>query len=245
MRTKYGVLVAVSCAAAMIGLSACGSDDSKDGIESKSASEISEKASAELTGAKSMRISMDQGADEMQMDLALDVDGNCSGTIAIGDQGSVVLTKLGDKVWMKPDDAFWKAKGGANGEQMAKLFKGRYIYGTSKDDMLKSMADTCDLKAMQKSIGEDDDDDAKELTKGDKATVDGQPTITIENKKEKEKVYVATKGKPYPLKIVSTDKDDGGTIELKDFDKPVPRKTPSVSESIDVAKLQEEMEDAS
>ncbi|KUO21733.1 N-acetyltransferase [Streptomyces dysideae] len=78
------------------------------------------------------------------MDLALDRDGNCVGTMEMGsDGGSVEIVKRGEEVWMKPDTAFWKAQvPGGEGDEVAELFKNRYIHGHGHSE-----AGRCDAAA--------------------------------------------------------------------------------------------------
>ncbi|MFD9909580.1 hypothetical protein [Streptomyces sp. NPDC059063] len=257
-RTRVRAATA-ACAAAALALlvPACSSDDDKkdkgkDGTADLSAQEISDKAKRELLDAKSVHLKLtDKGTDVEKddpatMDFRLDRDGNCTGTLAFGaGGGSAELVKQGDKVWMKPDEAFWKNQvPGGDGAAAAELFKGRYVHGSTKDPMLKGLAEVCDLKGLQKTVGEDSDDDTEKLKKGAVTTVDGTKAVPLTSTEDgKEKVlYVASEGKPYLIR--ATEKGDGEdqTTTLSDYDKPVPTKTPSADESVDISKLQEQLQ---
>lgn len=261
MRSTSGRLAATAVMTAL-GLTAvltgCGNDSggsgSGGGLADDSAQQISDKAEKALRGAESVHLKMDvadgaegagtaAGGAPASIDLVLDRDGNCAGEVGTDGQGSVEIVKRGEKVWMKPDAAFWKAQApGKQGEAAAELFKGRYIYGTTSDAMLKPMAETCDLKRFQKEITSDDTKGEK-LTKGKVTDVGGTEAIPIVNKEDgaTQTVYVATEGEPYPLKLTSEGGDGDGTMTFSDYGDPVPDETPAKSESVDIAKLQKEM----
>ncbi|MFD9884834.1 hypothetical protein ACFWZT_25595 [Streptomyces alboflavus] len=254
-----------ACTAAVLALlvSGCSDDDGGSGGKGDkgdstadlSAKEISDKAKQELLDAKSVHLTLtDKGRDvdkddPAAMDLALDRDGNCTGTLAFGaDGGRAELVKQGDKVWMKPDQAFWRTQvPGGQGDAAAELFKDRYIHGTTKDPMLKGLSEVCDLKELQENVSDDagSDDDPKDLKKGAVTTVDGTRVIPLTGKDDDGKettLYVAAEGKPYLVR--ATEKGDGAdqTTTLTDYDKPVPTKTPSAKDSVDISKLEQELQ---
>ncbi|MGA4840075.1 hypothetical protein [Streptomyces sp. G45] len=262
-----------ACAAAAILLlvPACGSDDDSgdkggksgkgdkevagDSTSDLSAREISDKAKRELLDARSVHLRLtDKGTDvekddPASVDLTLDRDGNCVGKLTFGTGGgSADLVKRGDKVWMKPDSAFWRTQvPNGGGAAAAELFKNRYIHGSTTDPMLKGLAEVCDLRELQDSVADDSDgsdDDVRNLKKGEVTTVDGTKVIPLtatDDGKEKT-LYVAAEGKPYLLR--ATEKGDGEdkTTILSDYDEPVPTRTPSADESVDIAKLKERLQ---
>ncbi|NEA99851.1 hypothetical protein [Streptomyces sp. SID13726] len=218
-----------------------------------SARELVDQAKENLLDARSVHLELtDRGADTRtsktqptSMDLALDQDGNCAGSLRMGSGGgSVEIVKRGDEVWMKPDTAFWKAQvPGAQGDAVAELFKNRYIHGSTNDAMLKGMADTCDLTSFQKDIT-DDSSDAGRLTKGAETKVDGTDVIPLKGTSEgKQAVLYVTSDAPHRL-VRATQKGGGTdmTLSFSDYGKPVPSKTPSADDSVDVGKLQDELQ---
>ncbi|MFE0172710.1 hypothetical protein ACFWZ2_10375 [Streptomyces sp. NPDC059002] len=239
-----------------------GSDGGSDnGVAELSAQEISDKAKQELLDAKSVHISMratgaDATADATKgpaadsddptsMELTLDRDDNCTGTMKMANGATLELVKRGDKVWMKPDETFWKTQvPGGEGEAAAELFKNRYIHGSTSDAMLKEVSGVCDLGKIQKEIEDDADDDTKSLKKGEPTKVDGAGAIPLTGRDDGKEttLYVATEGKPYLLKAVEKGDGDDTTTTFSDYDKPVPAKTPSADESVDVSKLQEQLQ---
>ncbi|MGA4850783.1 hypothetical protein ACOBQB_32760 [Streptomyces sp. G5(2025)] len=272
---------AVCCAVALLAAPACSSNGgdgdggdgdkagggSGNGVADMSARKISDKAKQELLDAKSVHLSMKRtggdsaakGAgreadsdDPTSLELTLDRDGNCAGTMKEAGGASLELVKRGDKVWMKPDATFWRTQvPGGDGKAAAELFKGRYIHGTTGDAMLKDVAEVCDLTEFQREIQDadaaEDADDTKSLKKGDPTTVDGIDVIPLTETEDGKKntMYIATEGKPYLVKSVERDDgDERTTTGFTDYGDPVPAGTPSPKESVDVAKLKERLRKA-
>ncbi|MFD3620226.1 hypothetical protein ACFWWT_34300 [Streptomyces sp. NPDC058676] len=217
------------------------------------ARQLATQAKDNLLDAESVRLKLtDRGAAASaaktrptSMDLALDQDGNCVGTLEMGsDGGSVEIVKQGAEVWMKPDTAFWKAQvPGGQGDAVAELFKDRYIHGSTKDALLRGMADTCDLAAFQKDLDTPDPSGRATLTKGDETTLEGTKVIPLKGTEDgtRTTLYV-TSDSPHRL-VSATQKGDGTdlTLTFTDYDRPVPTKTPSADDTVDIGKLQDEL----
>lgn len=240
------------CTAAAVALFLSPTPAYADHVEDPSARELSDRAQEALRETKSVRLTLtDKSAgtetsstQPTSMDLALDQDGDCAGSLEMGsDGGSVEIVKQDDEVWMKPDADFWKAQiPGAEGEAAAELFKNRYIHGSTSDALLKGMADTCDLNAFQDGLT--DDSDGKSLKKGDETTVDGDSVVPVSQTGDGETttLYITTDSDHHLVR--ATTKGDGSdiTMTFTDYDEPVPSETPSADDSIDVSKLQNELE---
>lgn len=220
-----------------------------------SAKELAQEAKDNLLAAKSVHLKLtDRSAatnagktQPTSMDLSLDRDGNCAGTLRMGSNGgSVDIIKQGDQVWMKPDTAFWKAQiPGSQGDAAAELFKNRYIHGSTHDTILKGMADTCDLTAFQKQA-DTGSSAGTPLTKGAETTVEGTKVIPLKGTEGgKQVVLYVSSGSPHLL-VQATQKGAGTdlTLAFTDYDKPVPSRTPSPDESVDVGKLQHELQNS-
>ncbi|MEU1270560.1 hypothetical protein [Streptomyces sp. NPDC005799] len=246
---------ALVCTAASVALAltpaALAAADDGGGL---SARQLAQQAKKNLLDATSVHLKLtDRGAGVAHgktqptfMDLSLDRDGNCVGTLRMGGHGgSVELVKRGEQVWMKPDTAFWKAQvPGPQGAAVAQLFKGRYIHGTTKDAMLKGLSDTCDLSAFQRQVDTGSSSGGKSLTKGAETTVDGTKVIPLKGTEGGQRsVLYVTSGAPHRL-VEATLK--GGrtdtTLAFSDYDKPVPSATPSPDQSVDIGKLQQRLQ---
>ena len=218
-----------------------------------SARELVDEAKENLLDAQSVHLELTDrstdtkksGTQPASMDLALDRDGNCAGSLEMGsDGGSVEIVKRGEEVWLKPDAAFWKAQvPGGQGDAVAELFKNRYLHGSTRDAMLRGMADTCDLTSFQKDV-DADSSDAGRLTKGAETKVDGTKVVPLKGTSGgKRAVLYVTSDAPHRL-VRATQKGGGAdmTLTFSDYGEPVPSKTPSADESVDVGKLQEELQ---
>ncbi|MHC5258947.1 LolA-like protein [Streptomyces sp. UC4497] len=224
--------------------------DAKD----KSAQELADAAKKELLDAKSLHLTMRNGADDKDtrtpalIDLRLDEDGNCTGELRMGTGGAkggrVDLVKRGDEVWIKPDATFWKAQfPGRSGELAADLIGDRYVHGTTDDPMLDGLSGTCDLDSFRERLKDGSNRAAKdELTKGDQKKVAGTEVVPLtstksDDSKERTTLYV-TADEPHRL-VRATEKgsDESLSMTLTDYGKAVPKKTPSADDSIDVSDL--------
>ena len=218
-----------------------------------SARELADQAKKNLIDTESVHLKLTDrsagtGTSRTQptsMDLSLDRDGNCAGTMRMGSGGgSVEIVKRGDEVWMKPDTAFWKAQvPGGQGDEIAELFKNRYIHGSTNDTMLAGMADTCDLTSFQKDVTAGSSDTGR-LTKGAETKVDGTDVIPLRGTSEGKRAVLYVTSDPPHRMVRATQKGEGTdvTLSFSDYGKPVPSKTPSADESVDVGKLQEELQ---
>ncbi|MYW67027.1 hypothetical protein GTY65_23575 [Streptomyces sp. SID8379] len=224
-----------------------------------SARQLADEAKQELLDAQSLHITLANRSDTERstrtpaaFDLRLDEDGNCAGSLRMGvggaNGGSVDLVKRGDEVWMKPDATFWKTQvGGGAGELASQLFGDRYVHGTTDDPMLAGLADTCDLDAFRGQLDSGSARAAQEsLTKGDATQVDGTGVVPLTGSEDGSTITMyVTSDAPHRL-VRATEKgdDENITMTLTDYDTPVPDKTPSADESVDISKLHDVDPDA-
>ncbi|MFF8969600.1 hypothetical protein [Streptomyces sp. NPDC014995] len=179
------------------------------------------------------------------MDVAMDRDGNCAGTMTMAAKGGgVEIVKRGKQVWMKPDTAFWKAQlPGGQGDRAAELFKNRYIHGSTDDTLLKGMADICDLSRFQKDAGTGTSGGTT-LTKGKETTRDGTRVVPLHGTTEdgRRTTLHVTADAPHRLVAATRkDKDTDVTLSFSDYGKPVPTRTPPANETVDIGKLEEQL----
>ncbi|MFE6151176.1 hypothetical protein [Streptomyces sp. NPDC057889] len=242
---------AVACVTALAGVPAS-ADDGGDASK-LSAQQLADDAKKELLDAKSLHIVLKNnstGPTDAQspavLDLALDQDGNCAGSLTMGTGGAkggtVELIKRGDELWMKPDTTFWKSQvTGAAGERAAQLYNGRYVHGSANDGLLRTLGDTCDLTAFQARLDSGPSSAPPEkLTKGKETKVDGTDVVPVSGRNDgSEVVLFITSKDPHRL-VRATEKmgDLKTTLTLTDYNRPVPTATPSKEDSVDVSKIQ-------
>ncbi|MES5822000.1 hypothetical protein [Streptomyces sp. RG80] len=198
--------------------------------------EIADRAVEATTGASSLRMKgdvPDGGSDgsggTIKIDMALNKQGECAGTMSVGGQGKADLIKVGDTVYMKYDEAFLRAQ--SKGEKKSDvdagvaLLAGKWTKMSAKGEDAKDIASFCDLDTV---LGEADDADS-DASRGKATTVDGTPAITLHERDGKDRytLYVATEGKPYLLRVDSASASDPGTLTFSEYDKPVPAQKPS------------------
>ncbi|MER7494751.1 hypothetical protein ABT033_19345 [Streptomyces pharetrae] len=232
--------------------------------DGRTAAELAEQAEDHLLGAESVRLTMTDRIAEAEgtvtepsaMDLALDRDGNCVGTIETGGEGGgrVEIVKRGEEVWLKPDAAFWKAHvPGDEGDAVAGLLEDRYLHGTTDDPALEGMAGVCDLGRFQREIDTGASSGDASLTKGEETTRQDTAVVPLtgeedggtgEEDGERTTLYVTADA---PHRLIEADRRGEGTdvtLTFEDYGAPVPAGTPSPAETVDIGRLEEELLDA-
>ncbi|MFF7632992.1 hypothetical protein ACFZB9_07545 [Kitasatospora sp. NPDC008050] len=205
-------------------------------LSALSGTQVLQQATTALQAAKSVKFDM-KGSDSGQpivVSMMLDTQGNCTGNASMGSQGSTDIIRIGQNVWMKPDTKFWTTMGGANGAQVAELFKGRWLAGTASDPDLKDMADLCDLTQLTSEMTKDN----SSVTKGSSDTVNGQPALVLHvtdgSDGTKTDVWISAQGQPYPLQANS---DSGDHMSFSNFGVPVNAQAPPADNVIDMGKF--------
>ncbi|MEV0317271.1 hypothetical protein ACIBKX_35995 [Streptomyces sp. NPDC050658] len=241
-------------AAAVTGLTACGTESGKAGDKLASAepkgpfagmsgAEIAEKAVEATSDAKSLRIAgqvTDEETGLGSMDLALDTSGKCAGTITMADEGSMDLIVPGGTVYMKYDEKFLRAQSkgqpAADTQAAVDMLADRWVKTDAKSSDAKDIAQFCDLDVLLADFT----DVNSAARRGGTTTVDGTPAIklTENDGKDKYTIYVATEGKPYLLRVDQTAKTGGKpeSLTFGDYDKPV-KTTPPTGDVLDLDKL--------
>ncbi|MEU9927096.1 hypothetical protein OH828_06505 [Streptomyces anulatus] len=235
-----------AAAAAAVALTVTGGTlaQADDDIESLSAEEIAERSRDALLDVDSLHLSargsLDGSGPEMRLDLTLDREGNCTGGVDMGDDGSVEIVKRGDDVWLKPDAAFWKEHVPIGGSAFDAILDGRYMKASADDPRLLSVTEVCDLDTFRELITDNAGTaDRGTLTKGEKTEVNGAPAVPVTRAEGGDRLtaYVAAEGTPYPVRITVRNAGEEGTVDFSGFDRPVPSATPPADETVDVTAL--------
>ncbi|MEV0111810.1 hypothetical protein AB0H77_00950 [Streptomyces sp. NPDC050844] len=220
---------AVACAAAIVGLTGClGGDEEKDPFEGMSADKIAKKASDASKDAGSFRVAGEgkQEGKPLKVDFSVAKSGDCKGKMDGGTDGTAEFLVSGDTQYMKGDAAYWKSAMGGGGQ--TSRFEDKWV----KSPNAKG-AGVCDPDSMFQSK------DLKKLKRGDDAEVDGTKAAVLTKSKsgKKSTFYVAMEGKPYFLKVVTSSKEDPGTMNFSDYGKSVAIKAPAPNEVVDMEEL--------
>ncbi|WEH17485.1 hypothetical protein [Streptomyces sp. VNUA24] len=221
-------------AAATFSLTGClpGEEKADGPFAGLTGGEIADKAVKATSGADSLRmkgeIQDESAGGTVRMDMAMNRKGDCAGTMSMGGEGQAELIKVGDTLYMKYDEAFLRAQSKDSSKEEADMvvdmLAGKWTKTSATSADSKDMASFCDLD----TVLADFEDVNSDATRGKTAEVDGTPAIVLKEKDGKDSytLYVATKGEPYLLRVVSKSAKEPGDLVFTDFDKPVPAEAP-------------------
>lgn len=210
------------------------SADTSD-FTSQSADKILDDGIAALKSADSLRLQGDlqTNGQKLALDIALDKDGNCAGTIGAGN-GTAQVINTGGKAYLKADREFYAVATGDDNVagQITTVVGDRWVTGVPDD----SFSGICDLDDFLDEL----DPSGSTLSKGDTSDLDGQEVIEILDEDSDDgasSIFIATADPHYALKAEKTDGDEPGSITFSDFDEPVDATAPPADETIDFSKL--------
>jgi hypothetical protein len=204
-----------------------------NGVARLSADEILAKAKAALQGAEAVRIKGSAGRGTERTDIDMRYSGsNAQGKISVGGQ-QIELRRIGQTVYLKGSREFWTSAANA---AAAELLTGKWLKTSLADPRFAPLAEFTDLSKAADGIL----DPEGTARKGGRKTIAGTPAIALVDSKEGGALYVATTGKPYPLRIEPKDAKDpkeDGTMTFTDFGKKVAVPAPPAELVVDVSKL--------
>jgi hypothetical protein len=200
-----------------------------NGVSALPANEIVNRSLQALREAVSFRM---KGATTSE-DLKIDVDLRYRGEDVIGkltvDGAVLELIKVGTLIYIKPDETALKDLSKGN-SSVAALFRGKWLKGSANSGDLSSFGEVADIDQVLKPSGE--------LSKGEIKDVNGTPAITLEEKSaDGDKLYVATVGPPYPLRIEGEGGGSRGALDFSEFGAEVDIKAPPSTEVVDIDQL--------
>lgn len=222
-------------AAATFSLTGClpgDKDEPKGPFAGLTGGEIADKAVKTTSDADSLRMKgevQDKSAGgKVQLDMAMNKKGDCAGTLSMDGEGEAELIKVGDTIYMKYDEAFVRAQSKDSSKEEADMvvdmLAGKWTKTSATAEDSKDMASFCDLD----TVLADFEDVNSDATRGKTTELDGTPAIVLNEKDGKDRytLYVATKGEPYLLRVVSKSSDEPGDLTFTDYNKPVPAEAP-------------------
>ncbi|RJS45957.1 hypothetical protein [Nocardioides cavernaquae] len=196
-----------------------------------SAKQVEKDVKAAMSGLKSVHLGgeVEQDGTKLELDLSLNTDGDCTGSIGLGTMGKLDLIRVDGASFVRPDEAFWTASGAG---AVAKAAKGKWIGG---EDAFGGMAgQICDLDGMLDDINSDDDSYGKV---SEAEPIDGKDVVKVAfttTDDSKGTLYVLSDDPHY---VVKADVGDEGSITFSEFDEPVEPKAPAKNQVIDASKL--------
>ncbi|MEV5975159.1 hypothetical protein [Streptomyces sp. NPDC051921] len=225
----------------------------KDAFDSLTGSQISSKALAALKSASSMRVSGTVPADDktnqsMQVNVAMDTQGSCRGSLTLPGTVSLELLRKGKGAfYIKGNEKFWRAmltELAKDGEGLTRkqanaavdMLKSRWVKADEKSAKDLTATNFCDMDKLQDLGGHSD------VTRGADVVVAGRPVAVIYDREDWRvtTVHVAKTGKPYPVQITTTDSSSAAPdtlVKFSEFNKPVDTTLPPADQIIDANNL--------
>ncbi|MEU6631967.1 hypothetical protein ABZ905_27345 [Streptomyces parvus] len=205
------------------------------GVEKLSAEDIVKRSGEALASAGTVRMSTPDGGNDMRVDRA----GDCSGTFT-QEKYSSHLIKKGDKIWLKPEDAYWNDPAAKPVLAKTPQVRGKYLHGTSEKSLVLLFASVFCMVGEQMLSGDFEGGKGVELSKGAVTTVEGRKVVPVHAdsaEKGRSTILVATEGRPYPLKLETAEGKE--TILLSDFGKPfTPPASPPAGDTVDATEAE-------
>ncbi|MCF3119201.1 hypothetical protein IPZ68_05695 [Streptomyces arenae] len=225
-------------------LTGCGDDGGDGGDSGKpfagdSADQIAAKAVEATKKADSMRLKgdMTQGGKSVAMDLAVDQEKNCEGTVDT-DGAKADVRHTNGVLYIRGNEHYWKnaLKNKPGSEKVLSKVADKWVKMPADDASTSGM---CDKQGLVASMDENKSERTG-LKKGDTTSIDGKEAIALTKKTsggETHTLYVATEGEPYLLRTSVKGGDRPNEATFSDYGKPVSPKTPGKDETVDLKEL--------
>ncbi|MFF8832607.1 hypothetical protein [Streptomyces sp. NPDC015131] len=241
-------LVAALCTSAALGLSACGPTGTAGAASGKegpfpglTGPQIADRAIKATKSATSLTLDADITDKEGRTKtfMALDTKGECAGTITENTTGTLEILRTGGLAYLRFDEAFLRDQSeGSSPEETAAVLKtlqGRWVKADTNDPDVKDGLAMCDLDTLLSGF----ETGGNAARRGAETTVGGKKALTLTEKDGATtyKIYVATEGEPYLLKIDIAGGKEPGTMSFRDYGKPVPAKKPAAKDVVDLDAL--------
>lgn len=238
MRRIKHVVVALSVACAATGCSVYDDLTTSD-FAKQDGDAIVAAASETMRDVQSMRITGQARTNGNQffLDLRLDRDDNCIGTVRFGGSSNIDIRRVGDRVWLKGESGAYN--------RLSSTPLPRYLldrlsttWVLFEDD--KDLRKACDLESFLESFevvdlvagdadtgkgrGKDRADDLSgevPTVVGDESSEDGQKVVQLSGSpggQHDELAWVRSEAPHHVVRIESTSMQDGGTIAFSEFD---------------------------
>jgi len=206
-----------------------------NGVSALPADQILAKAVTALTGAKSVHIKGEGVTDGDTVKLDLVLGGKDAKGMITSAGHTIEVIRVGSEGYLKVPSELLAAfippgtPGAPSPDQIAALLKDKYIKIPASNAMFAAVGSALDPSKLLEATGT--------LSKGDAKTVNGVPTIAIVDNDAKEggKLYVATTGEPYPIRM--EDSGGGNGLDFTEYGATVEIKAPSADQVVDVSQF--------
>jgi hypothetical protein len=213
---------------ALVVVAGCGESSSGNSIASKSAEQIVSESKAVADAASAVHVSgsLKSGGAPVMINLHLVAEKGAQGEIS-QNGASFKLILVGNTAYISGSPAFYRSLGGS---AAAQLFKGKWLKASAASGEFASFKQLADMRQLIDTTLAAHGT----LVKGASTTVNGQSVIAVTDTAKDGTLYVATAGKPYPLRI-SKGGSESGTIAFASWNQPVAITAPS--NAVDLSEL--------
>jgi hypothetical protein len=223
-------LVALVVAAALLtGCGSGGSSSNGNGEASKSPAQVLADAKTAASSASSAHVAgnIDSSGTKISLDLSMARGKGAKGSMSTNGS-SFDLVRVGDTLYIRGSDAFWRQNGGA---LAAQLLHGKWLKASGTSGKFASLAALTNIGLL---LGKVNSTHGKLVNDG-QVTYKGAQAIRIRDTSDNSKFYVAATGKSYPVALVGGKANQSGTITFGDWSKHVALTVPS--NAIDLSKI--------
>jgi hypothetical protein len=234
----------LTCVVLSVGISGCSSGSGSGGAGSAeeraadafgglSAKEVALKATDEMLHLRSVHIAgkVTNEGETVAMDVSVDNEGNCAGTVTIRGGTAEIIATGGDQ-YIRGDEAFWKSTAGAQASYVLRLLDGRWAKVPAAEG--GSFAEVCSIEKFLQGLDRDGID-ATAMSRGQVEDVGGIEALEILSDEEDGTghVWIATEGPPYMLKLQIPGSEEA--LFFTEFDEPVAPEVPAKADVFDMS----------
>jgi hypothetical protein len=226
---RASALALVLTAALLAGCGNSGKAAKPNDEASKPAVRVLADAKAAATSASSAHVSgsLKSGGTPITLDLSTDRSEGAKGSMSTNGL-SFDLVRIGDTLYVRGSDAFYKHFAGAT---VAQLLHDKWLKGSATHGRLTSLAPLTSLAGLFAVISSQHG----KLANDGATTYNGTKVVAIRDTSDNSKLYVAATGKPYPVAIVGGKKGQSGAITFGDWNKSVSLSAPS--DAVDISRF--------
>jgi len=214
-------------------LAGCGSTGSgstaakQNGEASKPATRVLADARAAAAKASSAHVVGDikEGETPITLDLSTVRGKGAKGSMSTNGL-SFDLVRIGDTLYVRGSDAFYKHFAGA---AVAQLLHDKWLKGSATHGRLESLAPLTSLDGLFTVISSQHG----KLTNDGPTTYKGAKVVAIRDTSDGSRLYVAATGRPYPVAILAGGKGKSGAVTFGDWNESVSLSAPSDAIGID------------
>jgi hypothetical protein len=138
------------------------------------------------------------------------------------------LVRIGDTAYIRGSDAFYRHFAGAG---VAQLLHGKWLKASIVKGRFRSLAALTSIDALFAEINSHHGT----LANKGRTTYRGQKVVEIRDTSDDSRLYVAARGKPYPVALVGAGKKQSGMVTFGDWNEPVSLSAPKGA--IDISQL--------